>query len=181
MKFISFLCLYFFSFSFSVFALTGLDSHWTPSYEYEHIFRCEKAEASLCRTICNNETECRVVENYCHNCVGTDLYLRKLFLEMGTTYASTGALVSLDELGRFIKSGNFISLNSKSIYNFVDSFDAANVRMRFQMLCDFQNDYPLVFLETSKSRFPGKVRYVVCQNEKMEIFSLQEENIILRP
>ncbi len=158
--------------SFSAYALTQVVPHWTQDYQYELIFRCEQGEQALCQNLCLNETECRVTENFCHNCAGTDLYLRSLFSEMGATYRSTGQKVPLEEFARFVKSGNFITLNSKSIYNFVDSYDSMNLRMRFQTLCGYQDNYPLVFLETDASRFPGKVRYVICQNDNLEVFSM---------
>lgn len=153
-------------------AMTRLEAQWTQDYQYELAFSCEGQEEALCQGICQNEAECRVTENFCHNCAGTDLYLRSLFSEMGTTYRSTGKQVSFEEFARFVKSGNFITINSKSIYNFVDSFDSLNLRMRFQTLCGFNDNYPLVFLETDASRFPGKVRYVVCQSGHFEVFSM---------
>ena len=173
MKYTSFFYFILFAlFSQAALAMTKLDAAWTQDYQYELAFSCERSDEALCQGICQNEAECRVTENFCHNCAGTDLYLRSLFSEMGTTYKSTGQQVSFEEFARFVKSGNFITINSKSIYNFVDSYDSLGIRMRFQTLCGFNDNYPLVFLETDASRFPGKVRYVVCQSGNFEIFSM---------
>lgn len=181
MKYVkTFIFLFISLWSLSLWASTELDAHWTPDYQYELLFRCEQGEQGLCQNLCLNETECRVTENFCHNCAGTDLYLRSLFSEMGTTYQSTGTKVSLEEFARFVKTGNYITINSKSIYNYVDSFDSLSLRARFQTLCGFQDDYPIVFLETDATRFPGKVRYVVCQSEKFEVFSMAAGSQILR-
>lgn len=177
MKYAKFLILFFLS--LSAHALTQLDALWTIDYQYELLFRCEQGEMALCQNICFDKAECRVTENFCHNCAGTDLYLRSLFLEMGGTYQSTGNKVSLEEFANFVKGGNFITINSKSIYNFVDSYDSLNIRMRFQTLCNFQDDYPLVFLEADAARFPGKVRYVICQSDTFDVYSMTSGSQIL--
>lgn len=150
-----------------------LEAKWNKELKKEVTLSCESNEADRCHHLCEDEEKCVIPESFCRNCAGTTMYLKNLFTEMGRIYVSIRSEeVLLTDLLDFIKTRNFVTLTSKSVYNFVDKFDSLTIRNRFQRLCGGKTEYPIVFLEASPhSRILGKVRYVFCQNEKDEDMS----------
>ena len=147
-----------------------LNEGWSAKFDRIINIQCSADDADYCQYICNDEQSCQIEEQFCRNCAGTDLYLQDLFENMGNKYQNSGEVVDLLEFFDFLIGGDFISLTSRSIYNFVDYFDSPALRFRFQTLCNYQNEYPVVFLQTKgASRLPGKVRYVTCADRQGEL------------
>lgn len=155
-----------------------LQSGWSQNFEKEVRLSCREGEEEFCLHLCQQKDECVLKEKYCRNCAGTTLFLRNIFVEMGRVYWNSQNSVPFYEFMDFLKSGRFISITSKSVYNFVDRFDSTRIRMRFQRLCSNFTDYPIVFLQARPiSRIPERVKYVVCKDAQKRpvVYYMEDE------
>ncbi len=160
-----------------------ISSGWTSSYEKEIAISCNDGEENQCNYLCGSDTRCSIVEGYCRDCAGTSLYLKVLFSEMGSRYHNSKRSVDVYDFFDFIVAGDFITISSKSIYNFVTSYNSFELRMRFQELCGYEDPYPIVFLESS-ARQLGQIRYVACNlpQSGLSIMEMEERvDVIVNP
>ena len=89
-----------------------------------------------------------------------------IFSEMGTMIVAEEE-ISDYELIDLIKSENFISISSKSIYNQHTALNSPELRKRFQSLCpDSKNHDPIVFFGLNEiSLRLEEAKMVVCERE----------------
>lgn len=143
-----------------------IENRWTAYYTKELTITCEY-DHTMCEEVCGDRYFCVLPEKPCRDCMGTGPYMTYIFSEMGRMLVS-GNEVSDYELIDLLKSGNFASINSKSVFNQFTSFNSPQLRKQFQSLCSEINDeYPLVFFEVDSVSYKlGEVKYVYCRDGK---------------
>ena len=143
---------------------------WTEKFEKKVIMSCFQENDFSCEDTCGNKESCEFSESICRDCVGSSVSLTYIFKYMGLNLRSNGNRVSQYEIMDLIQSGDFVSLNAKSIYNHVDRFNSMSLRRKFRSLCENGAREPLVLFEKdSRSQKIGKVRYVVCNEDYLEM------------
>lgn len=150
----------------------SFSSSWNKKFEKIVKMSCLEDD-STCERYCNNKTECLIPENVCHNCIGTSVSITYIFSYLGLNLMNSEEKVSIYEMTGLLKSGRFVSLTAKSIYNHVYSYNSISLRRKFRSLCSNGARNPIVFFDSnSGSKTIGKVRFVSCDEE---IF-LMEDN-----
>ncbi|EQC50255.1 hypothetical protein M899_0339 [Bacteriovorax sp. BSW11_IV] len=137
-------------------------NQWNQSFEKELVLDCDYGEESICLEVCNEERLCVVKEEVCQNCVANTAQMSDVFTNMGRTYVNTTEIADIDSVIDLIKSGEFVSINSKSLYNMIYEFDSFELRQNFQSLCPVHVGYPVVIFDKLSNGEMGKVRYVGC-------------------
>lgn len=138
---------------------------WNAEYSPELIVNCSELDR-LCIDLCNNETKCVIPQKVCKDCIGTSVLMTNIFERMGVGYRNAGEAISEYTLVDLIKSGNFVTFTSRSIYNQNDTFDSRLSKERFQSLCSNSTPYPVVFFGLRpKSTVLSEVKYVACGAE----------------
>lgn len=174
------LCIFFLSSSMAV----TLESNWNDSYQKELSFYCSEGD-TLCMDLCNDSKVCKVPEQTCHNCIGTDITITYIFNYMGKAYTNTGVDALGGDIIDLLKSGEFVTFSSRSIYNHVDSYNSLSLRKNFRKLCSDGTMYPVVmFNKDIKSKKVSDVRFVFCESGAYEmrfsndlILNLEEDKI----
>ncbi|MCK5882767.1 MAG: hypothetical protein KAG61_03695 [Bacteriovoracaceae bacterium] len=162
--------------SINTFAIQ-VNTGWTKNFKKILSVNCSEDDGHLCANLCENYSSCEVEESYCRNCAGDNLFIKYLFKELGNRIQNGGDAVPADTFLEFIKEGNFTSLTSKSIYNFIDRYNSFATKEKFRSLCPNPTEYPIVFLGVNEvSRSPESIRYVACSNSEQsaEIFNLKK-------
>ena len=161
---LTFVALY----SFSIMAVT-VESGWNDQYSKEVSFYCNGND-TLCLDLCGDEKMCKVPEETCHNCVGTSITLTYIFNYMGKAYTNTGVEALDGDVLELLKSGQFVTFSSRSIYNHVDNFNSMALRQNFKKLCSDGTRYPIVlFKKSAQSQRVSDVKYVFCNNGAYEM------------
>lgn len=157
--------LFFFSYiiySASCFSLT-VETNWNNRFERLIGVSCSEKEEYLCADLCQDYQKCEVKENYCGNCAGDNLFLRYFFSEIGQSIINQQNEMPKQEFTEILRLGNFVTLDAKSIFNFIDKFNSLEIRQRLSSLCPNKAESPLVFIEVHPySREPEKVLAVAC-------------------
>ena len=163
MKILTLLFIFYPFFSFGL----EVESGWSPFLKKEVTITCQEDE-SLCDLLCQDQRECKVSEKVCRNCIGTDIYITHVFLNMGRLIVPVEEEVSPYELIDFLSKKQFATLTSKSIYNHVLKFNSKKLKRKFQKMClPYQVDYPIVFFEVQKiSRLLGRPKYIICDDKE---------------
>ncbi len=153
-------------------------SGWNIKFQKEVTLSCSEGEY-LCEDLCEKST-CKIQENFCRNCIGNTVYLTHFFDYLGKSYVNSGDEVTTDEFLALIKSGNFASMTSKTIYNHVEKYNGENLRSKFQSLCE-GDEYPMVFFKVNPtSKRPETVEYVLCRNTpELQIFRMDDRGDML--
>ena len=164
-----------FIFSLNLASAAKIDNRWNAFFNKEVTVTCEYShEYAQCEEICGDKYYCVIPEQTCRNCLGTSPYMTHIFKEMGKVYVSRD-LVTDYELIDLLRSGNFVSINSKSIYNQVTKWNSNSLRHKFQSLCQgIKDENPLVFFEMDEISLKlGQVKFVECrENGESKIFQM---------
>ncbi|GEM_PF-1719755 len=152
---------------------------WSDDFVPHVKLTCQNDEEfAYCNQLCGDESECLIEEGFCRDCAGANLALREIFLEVGDLFVRSIYPVSFGAFAKFLKQGDFVTLTSKSIYNFVDYYDSEAVQAQFQQLCNEKDEYPVLFLKVDHySRLIEKIEYVVCRNlydDRALVFNLEK-------
>jgi hypothetical protein len=154
---------------------------WSTDYSPELKATCSSMD-QLCLALCDNEFECTIPVKTCKDCVGTSILMTNIFDRMGLGYRNSGKDVDSSELIELIRSGDFVTFTSKSVYNQTDSFDSAPMKARFKTLCPRSVDYPVVFFSLKeKSSIINEVKYVACGSDIYEMTSTPDVINGLKP
>lgn len=159
-----------------VFALT-VSSDWTAEFKKVVTVNCSEDDGYQCANLCEDYDKCEVNEGYCRNCAGDNQFIKYIFREMGNRIQSYAAPVNMTFFIDFIGEGNFVSLTSKSIFNFIDKYNSFSTKEKFRSLCPSPTEYPIVFLEVNPvSRDAERIKYVACSNSESEaeIYNLKK-------
>ncbi len=132
-------------------------------------FRCGQGFESACLDLCGDDFGCSIPESYCRDCAGAaELRLMNFFKFAGTYFVNAGR-ARFEEgpsLAAVLRSGNFVSISSRSPYNVWTPFDAPELRARFQSLCaPHPSEDPIVIFDVNERRQPTHARWVLCANE----------------
>lgn len=137
--------------------------NWNAKFEKEITIEC--SEPAQCLEICDEEKSCTVKEETCTNCLGSDVFLTFIFNEMGRVIQNNQSEILATEVIDLIKSGFFTTINSKSVYNHVDSYNSLSLRRKFRSLCSDSTQYPLVFIsQDNRNRKLDEILFVQCDN-----------------
>lgn len=94
-----------------------------------------KKDLNACMSLCNNASKCEIQEAYCRSCAGTqNLKLKRILDSVGTSTVASGLKTAKDLL-TILKSGNFATLHSMTIYNYSGVYDGEQIRGQFRYLC----------------------------------------------
>ncbi len=150
-----------FIFSFNITAAT-VESTWNDQYRKELSLYCAEDDI-LCQDVCNDTLVCKIPEETCHNCIGTSITLTYIFNYMGKAYLNTGVEALNGDVVELLKSGEFVTFSSRSIYNHVDNFNSMTLRSNFRKLCSDGTRYPVVmFNRSQENQSVSDVRFVFC-------------------
>lgn len=163
----------------SAFALQ-VEEIWSSDYRPQLKVLCTSGEEQMCSELCKSEqavNECIIDQKVCRDCVGTSLLVTNIFEGMGVRYRNRGDEVTSYELIDLLKSKNFVSFTSKSVYNHVDSYDSLTLQKKFLSLCPAGTmSTPVVFFDLkAKTNILNKVRYVACDDK---IFTMSDEVLV---
>lgn len=168
--------LFFSFFSLQSFAFE-ISASWNQQFKRLITLSCTQDDAHLCANLCQDYQKCEIEEKSCGNCGGENNFLRLFFQEVGQSIISSPNEVSPDQLIDLLISGDFMTLDSKSIYNFVDKFNSLELREKFRRLCPMPTEYPLVFIAVHPyTREPEKTLFVTCgqREQSTKIFPLHK-------
>lgn len=149
-----------FLFSLNSFALT-LENQWNLKFQKELVVSCDESEVYLCTELCEDEKKCVVKEEVCRDCVANTAQMSDIFRNMGRTYTNSESEADLRDVVELIKSGKFVTITSKSLYNLSFEFDAFEIRQGFQSLCKGVA-YPVVVFDKLENGSIGNVQFVGC-------------------
>ncbi|PIK16102.1 hypothetical protein [Halobacteriovorax sp. JY17] len=157
--------LFIFSLLFTLSSFSAVvESSWNDQYQKEISFYCGEND-TLCSDLCGEATMCKVPEETCHNCIGTSITLTYIFNYMSKAYTNTGVSALSGDVLELLKSGDFVTFSSRSIYNHVDSFNSMTLRQNFKKLCSDGTRYPIVIFNKSKrTQKVSDVRFVFCND-----------------
>lgn len=136
-------------------------NEWTYDFEKKLNVACFEQDGDFCHRLCGDFEDCQIDEPVCENCVANNLLMTKIFFDMGREYVNKYEFAYNDELLELLQSGEFVSLDSRSVYNLVTGHDSARVQEGFQSLCYNGVGYPLVLFSTKRNRI-DKVKFVSC-------------------
>jgi len=151
---------------------------WTqesPRSEYKKqvLFRCDNDLDRFCKQLCGNSLRCELPERYCRSCAGTSqMLLQDFFKNVGVLYLGTEEQFTAKYVLQILKSGFFITISSRSVYNDWYAFDDPNLRIRIQALCpNSLEERPLVIFSTDINRNPKSPEFVLCHSpDKIQAF-----------
>lgn len=149
------------------FAIT-IDVEWTQNLRKNIIVSCAVAESELCLSLCESKTVCQIEEKPCRDLAGTAYYsVRDFFLTVGLSYYNVNQTLNTIDLVNIIKTGNFVTLTSDSVFNFATNFNSEDLKKRFQSLCPSATESPIVIaLLNQDSRKLEKFEAVICKDSK---------------
>jgi hypothetical protein len=172
--------LYFFSIIFilgvSHAQAFSVNAEWNPLFTREVKIECSEGEYA-CDDLCNNQTLCKVTETSCRYCIGNSVFLTYFFEYIGRSVLNKGQLVDPLDFIKFLPEGNFITINSKSIYNHVYRYEDPILNEKLDQLCiSIGGKDPLVFLKKNPiSLRIEKIQYVSCKvGNQSRIFQLED-------
>ncbi len=148
----------------------NIDTTWTEDSRKVLNLSCNGDD--ICSQFCDGDS-CQVDEKVCKNCVGTSIAMTYAFREMGRALVSTQEL-SAYEIFDLLRSGEYVSLTSRSVYNLIFSFDARELKARFRGLCQDGTRYPVVFYSTIESGELGEVKAVWCDSGVLGMTQLDQ-------
>ena len=142
-----------------------IDHRWNEYLSKELVVKCLE-DSRLCEEICGDEYLCVIPERPCRNCMGATPQMTYIFSEMGKMIVAEEE-ISDYELIDLIKSQNFISISSKSIYNQYSALDAPELKARFQSLCpESEGSNPIVFFGLNPTSLRlEEAKMVTCTSE----------------
>lgn len=150
---------------------------WTEYYEKKVVMNCPHEDDFSCENFCGQKQHCEIKENICRDCIGSSIAMTYIFKYMGLNLKNNGQKVSIYEFLDLLSSGDFVSLNAKSIYNHVDRFNSLSLRRKFQSLCNNGAREPLVLFEKdARGQRISNVRYVACDED---IFQMEDNPEII--
>ena len=87
--------------------------------------------------------------------------------------------VTIDEFLDLLKSGDFASMTSKTIYNHVESYNSEAIKAKFQSLCD-GDEYPTVIFKVNpNTKRPQEAKYVLChKSSELKVFMMDNKGDI---
>lgn len=125
---------------------------------------CSQEVDYICDLTCDSLERCELPIPFCADCVGTSIIMTFYLQEMGRYITNQGQAADIYIFTDLLRSGDFIAMTSRSIYNHIDSFNSPALQRRFRSLCDDQTMYPVVFFERMPSRQIGKPQMVWCES-----------------
>jgi len=157
-----------------------LDSRWNYKFEKEVVLTCSQDEY-FCEDLCENKERCIIKENVCRDCIGSTPYLTHVFNQIGRSIVSEGIEAPVEDLIELLRDGKFSSISSKSIYNHVDRFGSNKIMSKFESLCDYESQNPVMIFETQEvSKLLGKPKYLICNNnDNTKLFYLNPNGGII--
>lgn len=153
-----------------------VSASWNNKFERLINVSCSSNEEYLCADLCQQYNQCQVKENYCGNCTGDNLFLRHFFKEIGESISNQQKPMAKEQFIEILREGNFVTLDAKSIFNFVDKFNSLEIRDRFRSLCSSVSEAPIAFIGVHPySRTPDKILAVACTDvtRQTEVFHLE--------
>ena len=143
----------------------SVTSDWNPFFVKEVAINCSEGDY-FCQDYCGKKSQCLIEEEFCRNCVGSDLYLTYIFNHVGKTIVRAEEEISEYEFIDFINKGMFSTISAKSVYNHVERFNGDLIKGKFQKLCSPYNDeYPIIFYNIEEVSFLlEKPEFLVCND-----------------
>lgn len=161
----------YFIFSSSVFALS-VSNNWEMDTHFEKYvtLSCSK-EDNECRNFCRRDNDCRYAETPCRNCLGSNLKMSYIFGEIGRAYRNNGVEINWDHVYDLLRTGRFVTLNAKSIYNHVTRFNSISIRRKFLALCPDADGVvePLAFFSTNEIGEINEPQFIACNDKVFEL------------
>lgn len=145
-------------------------TNFTEQFEKEILLQCSEDEI-FCNEICQ-KNNCIIKEKICRNCIGNTLELSYIFTQMGKAFTS-GEEVAIETFLETILTEDFVSLDSKSIYNNIFRYNNFRLQTSFRSLCPEYVETPVVFFSTNEIGEIFQSKFVVCQNK---VFSLNHKS-----
>lgn len=136
-------------------------NQWNHNLQKELVVNCDYGQEDICLELCDKERSCIVREEVCRDCVANTAQMSDIFRNMGRTYTNSNLQADLSDVIDLIKSKQFVTINSKSLYNLSFEFDAFEIRQGFQSLCE-DVAYPLVIFNKKENGAIGEVQFVGC-------------------
>lgn len=141
-----------------------INTYWNDQNQKIVQINCSYESNDLCLQTCDNEYECKINEPICIDCVGTSIVMTYYFQEMGRLIYNTGGYVDVYTAADLLVSNDFISLNSRSIYNHIDSFNSFSLQRRFRRMCNDGTFSPIVFFSRENSGTIGQPKWIWCES-----------------
>ncbi len=150
--------------SCSAFSNYTIKEFWDQEYTPKIGVTCTNKD-KFCDKLCKNKTYCEFPQVICRDCISTSILMTNIFENMSVFYRNSGEVAPAAEFIDFLKSKNYVSFSSRSIYNQTDSFDSAELQTRFQNLCPNFTKYPVVFFNLkANSNILNEAVYVACDS-----------------
>jgi hypothetical protein len=170
----SFKLLVIFSFlisSQSSLAEYSISAKWNSNKERVINLSCDFDSARICLRTCMDAFECTVPEGLCYNCIGNDLFIVNFYKNLGYTINSTGNALDNSVVTDLLRSRDFITLKSNSIYNIISNYDSKSMKKKFKNLCPNSADGvdPIVFVKVDRNRKPTEIAFTLCGSEAYEM------------
>jgi len=168
MKFVLLLSIVFSSYSYAY----KIESKWSSDYTKSTIVTCSEEEY-FCMDLCSEPLECIQPEGYCKDCASTGIFSTNIFKYIGLSIVNSNVRVIDSTVEELIRSKEFITLSSKSIFNHLTRFNSKALQRQFISLCE-DTEYPHIIISVTKiSRTPINAKYVSCNNGLFELKEFQ--------
>jgi hypothetical protein len=171
-----YIALVIFSLNFNLKAFESIASNWTTYYSKVITITCNTQQTNTmnaCTQLCGDELQCHIYEDFCHSCLGTELFMTNLFRDIGTKIIPSNEYNKASAI-ELISSGNFVTFDSKSIFNLLGSYDNSRLRQNFQSLCTDGTERPIIFTKVDYKRRPIKNEFVWCKNGLKNLRNIAE-------
>jgi hypothetical protein len=132
------------------------------------LVNCVPHQNAECISICNSSIQCEITESFCKSCAGTNqLKLKRIFDAIGTSLVAKETILSNQDLLKILVSGNFITLHSRTIFNYTSVYNGDQINAQFQAFCPGSSDSNgLLMIETdSETHQIGKILGAICTNK----------------
>jgi hypothetical protein len=170
--------------SSNAFSDYNIKEFWDKDYTPKIGVTCTNKD-KFCTNLCKNKTYCEFPQVTCRDCISTSILMTNIFENMSVFYRNSGETAPSIEFINFLKSKNYVSFSSRSIYNQTDSFDSAELQTRFQNLCPNFTKYPVVFFNLKEnSNILNEAQYVACDSNVYKMTTdkdiVSEEPLMLK-
>lgn len=130
-----------------------------------------------CERLCQDQAQCSFDESPTPSSLGVSLKVSHFFQNINRYYMKGAKVVDFHQLQALLKSGNYLSLDAKSLHNQEYKYNAKTLQRMFAVLCEEQHqplDYsPVVIFDQNFLSRVGESRYLICADEIYEMQYIQ--------
>ncbi|MGE3610754.1 MAG: hypothetical protein AB7I27_14275 [Bacteriovoracaceae bacterium] len=137
---------------------------WNDELNQELIINCNEGEY-LCYQVCRQDSQCRIPQPYCQNCIGTSPILGILFQSLNMNYSRAFAKVDVKKFIALLNSGHFVSFDGNTPYNIFDPINSLKFSNELDKLCGQSLSQAIILGQLREDYKIKSFEYLICHAE----------------